>query len=257
MAAAMKLSILMPAYNEAATVQTAIKQVLDVDFPCPVELVVVDDASTDGTAEILDSLQDERLVKLRHPVNQGKGAAVRNAAAAATGDYMLPFDADMEYQPEDIPELLKPVLGGESLVVYGTRLFGSHSAFSFWYVMGNKLVTTAANIMFNSYMVDMQTCCKLMPLALYRSLDITSKGFGMDPEITGKLLARRIRPFEVPITYRARSREDGKKITWRDGVQAIWILTRVRLTSGRAELGPGGQVLSGAAAHAASCRAAS
>ena len=99
--------------------------------------------------------------------------------------------------------------------------------------------------------------CKLMPLDLYRSLDITSKGFGMDPEITGKLLARRIRPFEVPITYRARSREDGKKITWRDGVQAIWILTRVRLTSGRAELGPGGQVLSGAAAHAASCRAAS
>jgi glycosyltransferase involved in cell wall biosynthesis len=239
MTRAVKLSILMPVYNEAATVQTAIKRVLDVDFPCPVELVVVDDASSDSTPEILAGLNDERLVKLRHPVNMGKGAAIRTAADAAGGDYMQPFDADLEYQPEDIPELLKPVLRGEAEVVYGSRGFGSHSAYSFWYVMGNKAVTTAANVLFNSYIADLETCFKLMPLSLYKSLDITSKGFGMEAEITGKLLARRIRPYEVPISYRARSREDGKKITWKDGVQAVWILSRIRLASGQMRRGAG------------------
>jgi glycosyltransferase involved in cell wall biosynthesis len=231
----MKLSILMPVYNEAGTVHNAIKRVLDVSFPCSVELVVVDDASKDGTSEIIDSLHDERLIKLRHPENRGKGAAIRTAAAAATGNYMVPFDADLEYQPEEIAELLTPVLRGESDVVYGSRGFGSHSAYSFWYVMGNKGVTTAANVLFNAYIADLETCYKLMPLELYRSLDITSDGFGMEAEITGKLLARGIRPFEVPITYRARSREAGKKITWRDGVDAVWILARIRLGAGRAK----------------------
>jgi glycosyltransferase involved in cell wall biosynthesis len=229
MAPAVKLSILMPVYNEADTVQSAIKRVLDVNFPCLIELVVVDDASSDGTAAILDGMHDERLIKLRHPVNRGKGAAVRTAAAAATGEYVMPFDADLEYQPEEIPHVLDPVLRGEAEVVYGNRTFGSHSAYSFWYVMGNKAVTTAANILFNSYIGDLETCFKLMPLECYRSLNVTSHGFGMEAEITAKLLARRIRPFEVPITYRARSRAAGKKITWRDGVQAVWILIRVRL----------------------------
>ena len=232
---AVKLSILMPVYNEARTVQAVVKRVLDVDFPCPVEVVVVDDASTDGTAEILGDIHDERLVKLRHPANRGKGAAIRTAVGAATGDFMVPLDADLEYQPEEIPKLLGPVLSGEAEVVYGSRGFGSHAAYSFWYVMGNKGVTTVANILFNAYIADLETCFKLMPLELYRSLDITSKGFGMEAEITGKLLARQIRPFEVPITYRARSREEGKKITWKDGVQAVWLLTRIRMTSKRAQ----------------------
>ena len=139
----------------------------------------------------------------------------------------------MEYQPEEIPELLKPVLRGEATVVFGSRTFGSHSAYSFWYVMGNKGVTTVANILFNAYIADLETCYKLMPLELYRDLDISSAGFGMEAEITGKLLARRIRPFEVPISYHARTREAGKKITWRDGVQALWILTRLRMTARR------------------------
>jgi glycosyltransferase involved in cell wall biosynthesis len=234
MTRAVRLSILMPVYNEANTVQRAVKRVLDVSFPCPVEVVIVDDASTDGTSEIIDGLHDERLIKLRHPVNRGKGAAIRTAAAAATGDFMMPFDADLEYQPEDIPALLKPVLSGEADVVYGSRTFGSHSAYSFWYVMGNKFVTTAANVLFNAYIADLETCFKLMPLDLFRSLNVTSDGFGMEAEVTGKLLARRIRPFEVPVTYRARSREAGKKITWRDGVQAVWILARIRLTGRRA-----------------------
>ncbi len=228
-----KLSILIPVYNEATTVQNAIKRLLDVSFPCPVELVIVDDASTDGTSEIIDGLHDERLIKLRHAENRGKGAAIRTAAATATGDYLLPFDADLEYQPEDIPRLLEPVLRGDAEVVYGSRTFGSHSAYSFWYVMGNKGVTTVANVLFNAYIADLETCFKLMPLDLYRSLNVSSDGFGMEAEITGKLLARRFRPFEVPITYRARSREAGKKITWKDGVHAVWILARIRLTSRR------------------------
>ena len=233
MSDAVKLSILMPVYNEARTVQAVVKRVLDVDFPCPVEVVIVDDASTDGTAEILGDIHDERLVKLRHPANRGKGAAIRTAVGAATGDFMVPLDADLEYQPEEIPKLLEPVLSGEAEVVYGSRGFGSHAAYSFWYVMGNKGVTTVANVLFNAYIADLETCFKLMPLDLLRSLRITSEGFGMEAEITGKLLARGIRPFEVPITYRARSREAGKKITWRDGVEAIWILSRIRLGTWR------------------------
>jgi len=235
MSGTVKLSILMPVYNEARTVQAVIKRVLDVSFPCRVEVVIVDDASTDGTAEIIDQFHDERLIKLRHRVNRGKGAAIRTATAAATGDFIVPLDADLEYRPEEIPKLLEPVLSGEAEVVYGNRGFGSHAAYSFWYVMGNKGVTTVANILFNAYIADLETCFKLMPLELYRSLDITSKGFGMEAEITGKLLARQIRPFEVPITYRARSREEGKKITWKDGVQAVWLLARIRMTSKRAQ----------------------
>ena len=233
MSDAVKLSILMPVYNEARTVQAVVKRVLDVDFPCPVEVVIVDDASTDGTAEILGDIHDERLVKLRHPANRGKGAAIRTAVGAATGAFMVPLDADLEYQPEEIPKLLEPVLSGEAEVVYGSRGFGSHAAYSFWYVMGNEGVTTFANVLFNAYIADLETCFKLMPLDLLRSLRITSEGFGMEAEITGKLLARGIRPFEVPITYRARSREAGKKITWRDGVEAIWILSRIRLSTWR------------------------
>lgn len=233
MTPAVKLSILVPVYNEAKTVQRAVKRVLDVNFPCQVEVVIVDDASTDGTAELIDQLHDERLIKLRHPANRGKTAAILTAAAAATGDFMVPLDADLEYLPEEIPTLLEPVLSGEAEVVYGSRGFGSHSAYSFWYVMGNKAVTTWANVLFNAYIADLETCFKLMPLDLLRSLNISSSGFGMEAEITGKLLARGIRPFEVPITYRARSREAGKKITWQDGVEAIWILTRIRLGTWR------------------------
>ena len=224
----MKLSILMPVYNEEERVADALKQALAVDYPCEIELVVVDDGSRDGTGEILARTDDARVRVITHPRNAGKGAAIKTAVDNADGEYMVILDADLEYDPQDIPKLLDPVLDGRATVVYGNRTFGSHSAFSFWYVMGNKAVTMAANIMFNSYIGDLETCFKLLPVALYRSLDVRSRGFGMEAEVTGKLLRRKLRPYEVPISYRARGRDEGKKITWKDGVEALWILGRER-----------------------------
>ena len=225
----MKLSILMPVFNEAETVEVVVKRVLNVPYPCDVELVIVDDGSSDGTASLLAAIDDPRVSVHTHAVNRGKGAAIRTAAAKATGTHVVMCDADLEYSPEDLPALLRPVLDREAEVVYGTRSFSSHTAFSFWFVLGNKGVTFFANALFDSWISDLETCFKLMPLDLYRSLDVRSAGFGMEAEITGKLLKRGIRPYEVPIRYRARSRAEGKKLTWRDGVEAIWILTRIRL----------------------------
>jgi glycosyltransferase involved in cell wall biosynthesis len=223
-----KLSILMPVYNEEERIAEALKQALAVEYPCEIELVVVNDGSRDGTGAILDAADDARLRVITHPRNAGKGAAIKTAVDSAEGDYMVILDADLEYDPMDIPKLLDPVLDGRAKVVYGNRTFGSHSAYSFWYVMGNKAVTTAANVLFNSYIGDLETCFKLLPVSLYRSLEVKSRGFGMEAEVTGKLLRRKIRPYEVPISYRARGREEGKKITWKDGVEALWILGRER-----------------------------
>ena len=223
----MKLSIVVPVYNEAATLAAAVQRILDVPYPCDVEVVVVDDGSIDGTDRVVAELP-ETVVRHQHPVNRGKGAAVRTGVGIATGDYVIICDADLEYAPTDIPALLQPVLAGEAQVVFGTRTFGSHTAYSFWYVVGNWAVTMVANVLFNAWLSDLETCFKLMPLELYRQLDLRQEGFGVEPEITAKLLRRGIRPFEVPITYRARSREEGKKLTWQDGAQALWILARIR-----------------------------
>jgi dolichol-phosphate hexosyltransferase len=224
-----KLSILMPVYNEENYIAEALKQTLAVEYPCEMELLVVDDGSRDGTADVLARTDDPRLRVITHPRNQGKGAAVRTGVNHADGEYMVMLDADLEYDPQDLPKLLSPVLDSRATVVYGNRVFGAHTAYSFWYVMGNKAITTAANVFFNSYLGDLETCFKLMPVPLFRSLDIRSNGFGIEAEITAKLLRRKIKPYEVPISYRARSREEGKKITWRDGVEALWILGRERV----------------------------
>ena len=223
------LSILMPVYNERATLVAAVKDVMAVEYPCDIELVIVDDGSIDGTRELYRDIEGEPRVRVHlQPRNQGKGAAIKKAAELAQGDYLIICDADLEYSPAEIPRLLTPVLSGEAQVVYGTRTFGSHNAYSYLYVLGNRGVTTAANVMFNCYISDLETCFKLMPVPLYRSLDIRSTGFGMEAEITGKLLRRGVRPYEIPISYKARSREEGKKLTWRDGVEALWILARER-----------------------------
>ena len=225
----MKLSILMPVFNERATLAAAVKEVLDVEFPCEVELVIVDDGSSDGTRELYGQWAGDPRVSVHlHEVNQGKGAAIATAAGVASGDYVIMCDADLEYAPAEIAGLLGPVLAGDARVVYGTRSFGSHNSYSFVYVLGNKGVTLWANVLFNCYLSDLETCFKLMPAPLYRELGITETGFGMEAEVTGKLLRRGIRPYEVPISYKARSREAGKKLTWRDGVAALWILARIR-----------------------------
>jgi glycosyltransferase involved in cell wall biosynthesis len=227
----MKLSILMPVYNEYATLVTAVKEVLQVEYPCDMELVIVDDGSTDGTRDLYPSLESDPRVTIHlHKTNGGKGAAIRTAAELADGDYVIMCDADLEYSPAEIPVLLAPVLRGEAKVVYGTRTFGSHNAYSYLYVLGNRGVTTAANVLFNCYISDLETCFKLIPRALYLDLDIRERGFGMEAEVTGKLLRRGVRPYEVPISYKARSREEGKKLTARDGVEALWILARQRFS---------------------------
>lgn len=232
----MLLSVLVPVFNEERLAAGTLKELLAVDFPCETEIVAVDDGSRDRSWEVLQSFEDnERVRLLRHDRNRGKGAAIRTAAKAALGDYVVVFDADGEYDAADLPKLLAPVLEGKAEVVYGSRSFGSHSAYSFWYVMGNKGITLAANILFNSYISDLETCYKLLPRQMFLDLNIRSGGFGMEAELTAKLLRRGIRPFEVPISYTARSREDGKKITWTDGVQALWLLSRERLRRKRLE----------------------
>ena len=224
----MKLSILIPAYNEAATVGVAVKRLLDIRYPCDIELVIVNDGSADHTMEILSSIDDPRVKVTEHPVNRGKGAAVRTAAALATGEYMLIFDADLEYSAEDILSLLGPLQRGDAEVVYGVRTFGASTAHSFWFVIGNRVNTFTANALFNTWISDLHSCLKLLPLSLFRELPVRENGFGLDTELTAMLLARGVRPYEVPIHYKARSREEGKKLTWGDGVEATWILLRVR-----------------------------
>jgi len=228
----MKLSILMPVYNEFATLESAVKRVLDVKYPVEMELIIVDDGSTDGTRALYSAWADHPQVRIHlQASNGGKGSAIRKAAELADGDYVIMCDADLEYSPEEIPALLTPIRDSTASVVYGTRTFGSHNAYSYYYVLGNRAVTTVANVLFNCYISDLETCFKLMPLELYRSMNVKSAGFGMEAEITGKLLRRGIRPYEVPITYHARSREAGKKLTWRDGVEAAFILVRQRFAA--------------------------
>jgi len=221
------LSVLIPAYNEERTLERLLDAV--EERPEVSELVIVDDGSTDRTPEILSGRDFKVPVQvIRHERNRGKGAALRTAIAAATGDVALVQDADLEYDPAEFPLLLAPIERGRAEVVYGSRSFAAHSAYSFWFVIGNKLVTLWTNVLFNSYLSDMETCYKLMPLSVWRSLDLRSDGFDIEPEITAKLLRSGRRIYEVPISYAARGRVEGKKLTWRDGVMALWTLSRIR-----------------------------
>lgn len=230
-----RLTIVMPVYNEAATLRTALERLLAVDMPLPSEVVIVDDGSTDGCTDLIaDLVDDERVRLIRQVPNQGKGAALVRGFDEARGDLLTILDADLEYDPGDIPTLCAPALSGEATVVYGARSYGGHAAYSFWFVLGNKAVALWASMLFDAWITDVETCLKLAPTATWREVGITSSGFGIEAELTGKLLARGERIFEVPISYRARGREDGKKIQWTDGIEALWILLRIRLrTLGR------------------------
>ena len=228
-----KLSILMCAYNEEQRIGRAIAEILQTDYPCDVELIVVDDGSTDGTPLLLTQVDDPRVIVYRHVVNLGKGAALRSAVKLATGTHAVPFDADLEYSPADIPRMLEPILSGRSEVVYGARLFGFYTVYqSYRYAKGNRVMTQLANMIFDAGLSDLHTCLKLIPLPLLRTLPLSETGFGLDTEITALMLKLGIRPFEIPVSYYSRSQAEGKKIRWQDAVACVRILVQVKMSFG-------------------------
>jgi dolichol-phosphate hexosyltransferase len=226
------LSILMPVYNERERVQQAIREVLDTELPSDFELIIVDDGSTDGTREILRGGDwDGRVRLFEHAVNQGKGAAIQTALREARGDFACIFDADLEYDPADLALLMPPLLDGRANACFGVRAFDGYTSHSFLFVLGNKGVTLACNVLFNVYLHDIMTCHKMIRTDLFRSLPLTAAGFAIEPEITARLVQRGERIFEVPVHYRARSNEEGKKLTAADGFRVIGTLVRCRFST--------------------------
>jgi glycosyltransferase involved in cell wall biosynthesis len=221
----------MPVFNERATVEAAIADALSAELPVERELVIVDDGSTDGTAALLRDQEWPAEVKLVfHERNQGKGAAVRTAVQHATAEFSAILDADLEYRAADLAPMLAPLLSGDANVVFGTRAWHAHSSYGFWYVMGNKAVTFATNLIYNCWISDVMTCHKAMRTEIFRSLRLRERGFGIEPEIAARVLQTGERIYEVPITYRARSREEGKKLTALDGLRVLRTLVRCRIT---------------------------
>jgi glycosyltransferase involved in cell wall biosynthesis len=225
------LSILMPVYNELATVEAAIDDALTAELPVASrQLVIVDDGSTDGTRELLQGREwPENVMLVLHERNQGKGAALQTGLEQATGDFSAVLDADLEYKASDLGPLLQPLLDGDARVVFGTRSWASHSAYSFWYVMGNKGVTFATNVIYNCWISDVMTCHKVMSTELFRSLRLRERGFAIEPEIAARVLRVGERIYEVPISYAARTREEGKKLTALDGLRVLRTLVRCRV----------------------------
>ena len=223
------LSVVMPCYNERNTIEEIIRRVFAV--PIRTELIVVDDGSKDGTRDILAELARELKFKLiLQPRNAGKGAALRRGFEEVTGDLVVIQDADLEYSPEEFPELIELICEGRADVVYGSRFLGRHRVFMFTHYFGNRIVTLLTNVLYNTMLTDMETCYKVMRTEVLRSFTLESNGFGIEPEMTAKIFKRGYRVYEVPITYDGRGYEEGKKITWRDGIVALWVLLKYRFT---------------------------
>ncbi len=226
---ARQLTIVMPVFNELKTLRTALGRLLEVDLPIPTEILVVDDGSTDGCLDTITDWVSEGKVRLvRQPTNQGKGAALRRGIQEAAGDMLTILDADLEYDPQDFMSLLEPIIHGDARVVYGARSFGGHAAYSFWYVIGNKALALWTSVLYDVWLTDIETCLKVAPTELWRQVELTSSGFGIEAEVTGKFLRSGERIFQSPISYVARGREEGKKLHWTDGVEALWILAKLR-----------------------------
>ena len=221
----MKISIVIPVYNEEKTVQEMISKVSQIPFEK--EILVIDDGSTDKTAEILHSLQEGSLILLRHEQNKGKGAALRTGFSRASGEIIIIQDADLEYNPEDYPALLRPILEGKADVVYGSRFLGGpHRVLFFWHYAGNRFLTLLSNILSNLNLSDMETGYKVFKKEVLNQIKLKSNRFGFEPEFTIKIAKKKMRVYEVPISYYGRDYSEGKKITWKDGLAAIYALFR-------------------------------
>jgi glycosyltransferase involved in cell wall biosynthesis len=223
------LSVVMPCYNERDTIEEIVRRVMAV--PLRKELIIVDDGSTDGTRDLLTGLQQRHGFKLIfQPQNGGKGAALRRGFQEVSGDLVVIQDADLEYSPEEFPQLIELICEGRADVVYGSRFLGRHRVFLFTHYAGNRFLTLVTNVLYNTMLTDMETCYKVMRTEVLRSMALESNGFGIEPELTAKIFKRHYRVYEVPITYDGRGYEEGKKITWRDGFVALWVLLKYRFT---------------------------
>jgi glycosyltransferase involved in cell wall biosynthesis len=221
------LSVVMPVFNERPTIEEIIRRVLAV--PIRIQLIVVDDCSTDGTRERLVELASELgFVLMLQPTNGGKGSALRRGFEEIRGDLVIIQDGDLEYSPEEYPALIELICQGRADVVYGSRFLGRHRVFMFSHFVGNRIVTTLTNLLYNTMLTDMETCYKVMRTEVLRSFALRSNGFGIEPELTAKIFKRGYRVYEIPITYDGRGYEQGKKITWLDGFVALWVLIRYR-----------------------------
>jgi glycosyltransferase involved in cell wall biosynthesis len=224
------LSVVIPAYNELATVERVLRRVREV--PLSLEVIVVDDGSTDGTRDLLARLRDERLIDrlVLHEENRGKGAALRTGFAEATGDVVVVQDADLEYDPFELPVLLEPILHGWADAVYGSRFLGGpHRVHLFWHFQGNRLLTFLSNLLTDLNLTDMETCYKMVRRDLLETLPLTRNRFGIEPELTARLAQAGARIYELPISYRGRTYAEGKKIGWKDGLAALWHILRANL----------------------------
>ncbi len=227
----MKLSVIIPVYNERNTVQEVLRRVRRVDLgEIDKEIIVVDDGSTDGTRDILSMEEDSVTRIVYHRENMGKGTALSTGIKLATGDLVIFQDADLEYDPEDYPRLIAPVLKGKAEVVYGSRFTGERRNMLFWHYLGNRFLSFLTNLLYNTTLSDMETCYKLFKREVIQSIEIKSRRFDVEPEVTAKVLKKRIRIYEVPISYAGRELDEGKKITWRDGIPALWALIKYRFT---------------------------
>ena len=225
------LTLIIPVYNERETLRPCLERLLKTDLPLSTEIILVDDCSTDGSLDTVSDLitANPEIRVVRHERNRGKGAAVGTVIDHATGNLLAILDADIEYHPADYGQLLHAHLYDGADVVFGRRTFGAHTAFSFWYVLGNKFVNLWASLLFNTWLSDIASCLKLAKTDTWRSLGLRSQGFDVDAEVAGKFLKRRHRIHEVPISYRARGREEGKKVNWKDGLRHLWMLLKIRL----------------------------
>lgn len=221
----------MPYYNERRTVVEAIRQVLAADIGADgLQVLVVDDGSTDGSGELVAAVDwPPEVTLLRHDRNRGKGQAIRTALEEAKGRFTTVIDADLEVDPGNLPKLLEPLRAGEAEAVFGARGFDSHAVYSFWYVIGNRGVSFVANLLFNTWISDIMTCHKMMSTERFRTLRLRERRFGIEPEITARLVRAGVRIYEVPVTYRARSRKEGKKLTAVDGLRVLRTLLRCRI----------------------------